>query len=165
MFILTKISLAMSLCSQLASHLDQVIFGGNWTASNLKDQLSDVTFEEATTELKQLNTILALTYHIGYYITAILGVLDGKKLEAKDKLSFDHPKLKSQLDWERFKNKLFDDSELLIAFIHKTPDAKLNTFFVAEKYGTYHRNILGLIEHTHYHLGQIAIIKKLLKSA
>jgi hypothetical protein len=28
------------------------------------------------------------------------------------------------------------------------------------KYGTVLRNILGLIEHTHYHLGQIVILKK-----
>ncbi|HAI83731.1 MAG TPA: DUF1572 domain-containing protein, partial [Chitinophagaceae bacterium] len=30
--------------------------------------------------------------------------------------------------------------------------------------GTYYRNILGLIEHTHYHLGQIALIKKIIRN-
>jgi hypothetical protein len=31
------------------------------------------------------------------------------------------------------------------------------------KYGNYYRNLHGIIEHTHYHLGQIVLIKKLLK--
>jgi hypothetical protein len=44
------------------------------------------------------------------------------------------------------------------------PEEKLNDFFALEKYGTYQRNFHGLIEHTHYHLGQIAILKKLVRT-
>jgi hypothetical protein len=29
-----------------------------------------------------------------------------------------------------------------------------------EKYGNYYRNIHGIIEHIHYHLGQIVLIEK-----
>ena len=35
--------------------------------------------------------------------------------------------------------------------------------FADEKYGHYYRNLHGIIEHTHYHLGQIVLIKKLLQ--
>ena len=31
-----------------------------------------------------------------------------------------------------------------------------------EKYGNYFRNLTGIIEHLHYHLGQIVLIKKLI---
>jgi hypothetical protein len=31
---------------------------------------------------------------------------------------------------------------------------------VEEKYGSVLRNIMGVIEHTHYHLGQIVLLKK-----
>ncbi|NNC45747.1 MAG: DUF1572 domain-containing protein [Winogradskyella sp.] len=155
----------MSLSNQLANHLHQVIFGGNWTASNLKDQLDDVTFTEATKPLAHFNSILALTFHIGYYITAILGVFKGQALNAKDKYSFDHPKLNSQKEWEAFKNELFDEAEQLIALIDKLPEERLNEVFVDEKYGSYQRNIIGLIEHTHYHLGQIAILKKHIRNS
>ena len=34
-----------------------------------------------------------------------------------------------------------------------------------EKYGTYYRNFHGLIEHAHYHLGQIVLIKKLVAAS
>jgi len=43
------------------------------------------------------------------------------------------------------------------------PDSKINEVFVNEKYGTYLRNIDGMIEHCYYHLGQITLIKKLLQ--
>ena len=39
----------------------------------------------------------------------------------------------------------------------------MNEGFVDEKYGTYLRNIDGMIEHAYYHLGQVVLIKKLLE--
>ena len=37
----------MSHSKAIADHIRQVHFGGNWTWSNVKDQLSDVGMEEA----------------------------------------------------------------------------------------------------------------------
>jgi len=45
------------------------------------------------------------------------------------------------------------------------PESKLSETFLDEKYGNYYRNIHGIIEHTHYHLAQIVLIKKLLLQA
>jgi hypothetical protein len=42
------------------------------------------------------------------------------------------------------------------------PDSKMDEVFVDEKYGTHLRNIDGMIEHAYYHLGQIALIKKMI---
>ena len=36
--------------------------------------------------------------------------------------------------------------------------------FVTEKYGNYEHNLVGLIEHSHYHFGQIVIIQKILRA-
>ena len=79
----------MSLSKQIAKHLREIHFGGNWTFSNLKDTLADVTWEQATTKVYSFNTILALTYHINYFIKAVLEVLNNRPLTAKDKYSFD----------------------------------------------------------------------------
>jgi len=46
--------------------------------------------------------------------------------------------------------------------IEQLPETKLGETFSDEKYGTYYRNLHGIIEHNHYHVGQIVIIKKLL---
>jgi hypothetical protein len=42
------------------------------------------------------------------------------------------------------------------------PENKLEEVFDDKKYGNYYRNITGIIEHNHYHLGQIVLIKKII---
>jgi uncharacterized damage-inducible protein DinB len=152
----------MNTATQLATHFRQVYTGGNWTWVNLKDTLNDISWQQATTKVYGCNTIVALTYHIGYYVTAITNVLNGAPLEAHDKYSFDHPPVNSQQDWEQLVNKTLQDAETYIKMAGQLPDEKLPETFVLEKYGNYHRNLLGLIEHTHYHLGQIVILKKVI---
>jgi hypothetical protein len=39
-------------------------------------------------------------------------------------------------------------------------DSLLDQPFVEEKYGSYWRNIEGVIEHSYYHLGQVLLIQK-----
>jgi hypothetical protein len=72
----------MTITAQLAKNLRDVHFGGNWTWSNLKEQLADSILSEDFTD---------------------------------------------------------------------------------KKYGSYYRNIIDIIEHMHYHLGQIAILKKIIR--
>jgi hypothetical protein len=151
----------MTTSSQIAKHFREVYFGGNWTCSNLKDNLKDVTWQQATTKLNHLNSIATLTYHIYYYVKTLSGVLKGGILDSKDELSFNHPPINSQADWEHFTNQVFADVEEAVGLIEQLPDNKLMENFTDAKYGNYYRNIHGIIEHTHYHLGQIAMIRKI----
>ncbi len=106
-----------------------------------------------------------LTFHIDYYIAGIVNVFEGGALEIKDKFSFDLSPIESQQQWEDLLNKLWRDSEKFAVLLEQMPDSKLDEVFVDEKYGTYRRNIDGMIEHSYYHLGQITLIKKLLKNS
>lgn len=152
------------LVPQIAGHFRQVYFGGNWTTSCLKDQLSDVSREEAVTSIPGLtNTILALTYHIHYYVVAIRGVLRGGPLDAHDKFSFDHPAIATEEEWQLFLLDVWKTAEELCDLMEQLPDEQLNENFTDQKYGNYYRNFSGLIEHTHYHLGQIVVMKKIIR--
>jgi hypothetical protein len=152
----------MSITSEIARYFRAVYFGGNWTGVNLKDSLAGVNWEQATTKVDSLNTIAALVFHINYYVGAITNVLKDEPLSASDKYSFDLEPILSQADWEKLLNKTWTDAENFAILIEKIPDDKLWETFANEKYGNYYRNLHGVIEHTHYHLGQIVIIKKLL---
>lgn len=151
----------MTTTQQLGKHLRELHFGGNWTCSNVKDQLNDVSLEQAMKKVESLNTIAALTFHINYYVKAITRVLEGKDIDAHDKFSYDHPDFGSEAEWKSFVESCLKDAEKLVSLIENLNDSILNNIFIEEKFGTYHRNFLGLIEHSHYHLGQITIIKKL----
>lgn len=153
----------MSTTSQLAKRFREVMLDGLWIANtNYKDQLSDITWKQATAKIGSLNNIAMLTFHIDYYISGLINVFEGGNLEIKDKYSFDLPPIESQEQWEELLNKLWNDSEKFASLLEQMPDSKMNEVFVDEKYGTYLRNIDGTIEHAYYHLGQITLIKKIL---
>lgn len=154
----------MSVSQHLAKHFRAVYFGGNWTNVNLKDLLFDVTYEEANTKIHDLNTILALSYHVSYYVTGIIEVFHNRPLEIRDKFSYDHPEITSEDTWYSIRNSIYDDAETLAKHIEAIPDSLIWENFVDPKYGNYFSNINGIIEHTHYHLGQIALLKKLIRS-
>jgi hypothetical protein len=151
----------MSVAKLIAKHLRDVHFGKNWTWSTLKEHLSDVTWQQATTQVYSFNTIAVLAFHINYYIGLIIKVLEGGPLDGHDKFSFDCPPITSQADWEKMLEKIWADAEKLALLMEQVPDEKLESVFVEEKYGNYYRNMAGVIEHTHYHLGQIVLIKKI----
>ncbi len=149
----------------MADQFREVQLSGTWVAAtNLKAELSDVTWEQATTKIGSLNTIAALTFHINYYVAGIVQVLEGGSLDIRDRYSFDLPPIESEADWERLRNKTWRDAERFAALVERMPDEKLAEAFAGEKYGNYYRNIHAMIEHSYYHLGQIVLIKKLLTS-
>ena len=153
----------MDLIHQTAKHLLDIHFGGNWTTTNLKDVLSDVSWEEATTKIDEFNTIAVLTFHTTYYIDALVDVLEGKALTSKDELSFLCPEISSESDWQNIQNSAWDTVKKAASLIEGFSDEKLKEDFTDEKYGSYYRNIHGMIEHMHYHLGQIVILKRLIR--
>jgi len=153
----------MSSTSQLAKRFREVMLDGLWIANtNFKDQLKDISLEQATAKVGSLNTIAMLTFHIDYYIAGLINVFEGGDLEIRDQFSFDLPLIESQEQWEELLHKLWNDSEKFAVLLEQMPDSKMNEVFVDEKYGSYLRNIDGMIEHAYYHLGQISLIKKLL---
>ncbi|HKR06055.1 MAG TPA: DUF1572 domain-containing protein [Bacteroidia bacterium] len=152
----------MSLTKQIAKHIREIHFGGNWTCSNLKDNLADVTWQQATTQVYSFNTIATLVFHANYFVSAILEVLHGEPLNAKDKYSFTHPPIRSEEDWKKLLDKTWADAETFASLVEQLPESKLWEDFSDKKYGNYYRNIHGIIEHTHYHLGQIVLVKKIL---
>ncbi|MES2776476.1 MAG: DinB family protein [Bacteroidota bacterium] len=151
----------MHLTHQIAKHFREIHFGGNWTSSNLKDNLAGVTWQQATTKVHSFNTIASLVYHINYYVSVVLKVLEGEPLNASDKYSFNCPPIRSGEDWQQLLDKTFREAEAFATLVEQLPESQLGEDFSDSKYGNYYRNLQGIIEHTHYHLGQIVLIKKI----
>lgn len=152
----------MLLTEQLAKHFRALYFGPNWTAANLKDKLADVSWQQAITGVHSLHSIATLVYHMNYYVRAVTKVLQGGPLEAKDQYSFDHPPVASQQDWQELLEQTWNDAEIFAGLIEALPEERLWETMADPQYGSYYRNIQGIIEHNYYHLGQIAILKTLI---
>lgn len=153
----------MTLTNQTAKHLHDIHFGGNWTTTNLKDVLSDINWEEATTQIDDFNSIAELTFHVNYFVRTLLDVLEGKPLTSKDEFSFDCPVISSKEGWKAIQDKVWNEANKTVTLIEDLSLEQLKLDFVDQKYGSYYRNIHGVIEHMHYHLGQIIILKKLIR--
>ncbi|WP_370476503.1 DUF1572 family protein [Tamlana flava] len=153
----------MKQTEQLANRLRQVILNGTWIANtNFKHQLKDLEWKMATTRVESLNSIAVLAQHIHYYISGVKNVFINGELNIRDKYSFDFTPIESESGWETFLSRFWNDTEQLADLIEKISEELLNQDFVNKKYGTYHRNIDGLIGHSYYHLGQIVMIKKII---
>src|SRR5688572_23789964 len=99
------------VCEQIAKHLTEVCFGGNWTTVNLRESLKDVTWQEAVTQVGSLNSIATIVNHLHYYVRSVTKVLQGEALDSKDELSFQHPPIQSEQDWNKFLDNCWRETE------------------------------------------------------
>ena len=147
----------------IANRLREVLLNGKWIANtNFKEQILSVSWEQAIQKVENLNTIALLTFHINYYLAGLLNVFAGGKLEIKDKYSFDLPEIKSEKDWNKLVNDFLVNSEIFANQVEQMDESLLDQPFAEEKYGSYLRNIEGVIEHSYYHLGQVSLIRKII---
>jgi hypothetical protein len=147
----------------LANRLREVLLSGHWIANtNYKEQIQSVTWQQAIQKVGELNTLAALVYHVNYYLGGLLDAFKTGKLEIKDKYSFDLPPIQSEDEWNKLVNTFLENSETFANYVESLDDHIFDETFIESKYGTYLRNIEGVIEHCYYHLGQISLIRKMI---
>jgi len=155
----------MNRSNKLAGRLEEVLLNGKWVANtNIQERLSRTNWTQAVSKIGKHNSIAELTYHINYYVEGILNVLKGGHLEIRDKYSFDMETIDSESKWQLLIQSYLANSKSMVEIISNVTDQTWDKEFVKEEYGTYERNIEGLIEHTYYHFGQISLLLKLTTS-
>ena len=154
----------MTLNEQIAKQLRELFLSGQWIGNdlNLKSQLDDVDVEMANTKYQSLNSIALLAFHLKYYLEGVMNVFKGGPLVIRDKYSYDMPPITSQEEWDTMRENIYRNAEYFIYLVEQMPTSQLYDAFTDEKYGSFLRNLMGLLEHSYYHLGQIVLIKKLI---
>ncbi len=147
----------------LSNRLREVLLNGKWIANtNCKEQISGLHWEQATQGINGLNSIAALTFHLNYYLAGLLVAFETGKLQISDKYSFDMPDIKGQDDWDKLVNGFLSNASAFADRVEQMDDEIFDQPFLDEKYGSYLRNIEGVIEHSYYHLGQMSLIRKMI---
>ena len=149
-----------TFASATARQLKDVYFGGNWTMVNVFSVVEDLQVSELNLHYEEHHSLLELIYHQYYFVTAVQMVLSGKELTTKDKYSFDAPRIEDEREWKEFLEQIRNTVLETVELVEKTPDDKLLQPFVKPEYGILFRNVIGVVEHIHYHLGQITLLKK-----
>jgi len=155
----------MELSKTIVQRLRELFLNGHWiTNTNYKEILSVTTKDEAIAKIADLNSLAELTYHINYYLFGLNNVFNGGALEIRDKYSFDITPIESEEDWQRLVHDLIHNAEEFINHVSTMSEEKLHGPFIVKKYGSYLRNIEGVIEHAYYHLGQMVVIRKMIRT-
>jgi len=152
----------MNIKQHIAQHLIDVHRGGSWTGIDLTSTLKDISRAQAVTRTPfSPNSIAMLVHHITFWNRII--ALRGQGIEPV--ISPDNgmnvAPLASQKDWEALKTDNIHSAEELATIIEGYDIGNLFNPILPGHTSAY-RNFQGQVEHVHYHLGQIFLIKKYL---
>jgi hypothetical protein len=154
----------MELTAAIAQHLLEVQEGGNWTEVDLAHTLKDVTRAEATTlTAASPNTIAALLHHLTFWNRVMARRIEGLPTEIGPANGFDNPVLNTEADWKKLQADNIESAHELAVAIRRVEAAALTTPILPNYSSTY-KNLQGTVEHVHYHLGQIVLLKNLIRN-
>ncbi len=126
---------------------------------NIVNTLADVSYEEAAviTPISP-NSISMLLHHISFWNRVVALRAKGIKPVINDANGFDAPQLLSERDWEELKkDNILSSQELAVAI--KDFDEAILDEPILPKHSSAYSNFQGQVEHVHYHLGQIVMLK------
>lgn len=153
----------MSLLTNIARHVLDVHIGGNWTEADIKETLKDVTWKEAVTvTIASPNSIAMLLHHLTFYNEVVLQRLLDIYEPIPDTNGFDVPHIITEDAWLQLKHKNLQSAHALAEGVLQFPEERLFELTANGK-TTFYDNLHGIAEHAHYHLGQIVILKRLVR--
>lgn len=155
----------INLNNHIATAITDVFTGNNWTDQNIQNGLADVDFKMAQQKIPFTeNTIAKILYHLKYSNEVVLERANGNPVQYdNDALGFAAPEICSEQDWQHLIQKTFFSSEKLAEALRKFPEEKMFEP-ILPGFSTAYKTFHGIVEHAHYHLGQIIMIKKYLQS-
>jgi uncharacterized damage-inducible protein DinB len=153
----------MKITEVIAQHITEVYQGNNWTEVNIKDTLADVGYTEATIVTRASNnSIASLVHHLSFYNDVVMQRLSGINPVISDSNGFDMAAIKNEDDWIKLKASNTLSALQLASAVREFPEDKIFDLTVTG-HSTHYKMLHGLTEHAYYHLGQIVLLKKLIR--
>jgi hypothetical protein len=153
----------MNIKSLVAQHIREVL-KGNWSDIFLTDVLQDVTLDEANFIPPSNNSIAMLTNHLKFYNDVVLLRLQNDTRSVNYEANgFDITTLNKEENWQQLKENTFSSFTKLAEAVEAMPEEKLFELTPSGS-ATFYKTLHGVVEHAHYHMGQMVIIKKLIRN-
>jgi uncharacterized damage-inducible protein DinB len=145
----------------IAENLHHVYYGNNWTDVSIADTLNGISYRQAIQKTDaSANTIAALVNHLWFWNTIILQRMNGVNPAIPEENGMDVTGINSEQEWSDLIHRLQISFDELINAVRAFPADKLE-LLVKDRTTTIGFNLLGIVEHAHYHLGQIVLLKNL----
>ncbi len=141
--------------------LKQAHQGGAWHGPSLRELLADVTAAQAAQQpLPDAHSIWELVNHIRAWESIVNRRAQGETVSTvPDELNFPPVTDSSESAWQAALQQLDETNRALRATIQQLDDAKLNEMAPGKTHPLYFE-LHGALQHTLYHAGQLALLKK-----
>ncbi len=154
-------------CSRIADQLRRAFSGSAWHGPPLRDLLAGITAVQAAARtLPTVHTIWELVLHIDLWAGIAFRATMGDpmpKLYGTGK-DWTRPFTGSEDEWFAAQGHLFETGQRLAGAIEAFDDARLSETVPGRDYDFYYL-FHGVVQHSLYHAGQIAILKRALTNA
>ena len=155
----------MKITSLIAQHIKEVYEGNNWTDVNIISTIKNISWQQAQQKTTASpNTIASLLHHLYYWNGIMMQRLKGSNPSVPDINGYNVNPFTSENDWQKLKEKTHESFIQLASMIQHFPEEKLEETY-AEGKSSYYKNFQGIVEHAHYHLGQMVILKNIVQSS
>jgi uncharacterized damage-inducible protein DinB len=146
---------------RIADELRRALIGGAWHGPALRDVLAGVDGTAAS----QLppgagHTIHQVVLHIAVWLDVVRRRLQGEAFEPTAQQDWPEDEM-GQLSWSDTLRQLDETAARLQDTVRTLSDDVLAREVVGQNYDAYHM-LHGVVQHTAYHTGQIALLKRLL---
>ena len=150
-------------CNRIANQLRRAFEGKAWHGPSLKELLEGVTAEQANARpIANANTIWDLVLHIEFWTSAALQAINGvamPKMAGTASGDWEPVKDASTAAWSHARTKAFQTCSELASAIEQFGDSRLAETVPGRQYEFYYL-FHGIVQHSLYHAGQIALLKR-----
>ena len=149
-------------CARIADQLRNAYGGDPWHGSPLTKILEDVSAEQAAARpFAGGHSIWELALHVQVWTAAAADAVTNIRMPNIFRTERDWPPVRDHgaMEWEASKQRLFETAERLAAAIDNFGDERLVETVPGRDYDYYYL-FHGVVQHSLYHGGQMALLKK-----
>jgi uncharacterized damage-inducible protein DinB len=149
-------------CLRIADQLRRAFEGKAWHGPSLKELLADISPEQASMHpIATGHSIWELVSHIEVWTEAAAQAVDGVPMAKIVGTDRDWPPVRepSARTWTAALSRLFATGDQLFRRIEQFGDARLGETVPGRQYDFYYL-FHGIVQHSLYHGGQIAFVKR-----
>lgn len=148
---------------RIGSQLKRAVEGGAWHGPSLLEQLADVSAEQAASKpLAGAHSIWELVLHVAAWQAFVTRAVEGEPMppwELPDEENWPPVSDASEAAWREAVTSLADGGKRLRDALRNLSDDDLDKIVAGREYSFYFM-LHGVVQHSGYHAGQIALLKK-----
>lgn len=159
----------MSELDRIADQFRRSLEGEAWHGPSVLETIKGITAKDAAAHpIPSAHSIWELVLHITAWVKVCERRLRGDRAQLSDDENFPPVTDVSEAAWEKTRADLSSSHELLIEAIRNLDESRLDQPIIDDQsisYSTTYVTLQGGVQHSLYHAGQIAILKKTIQQS